>query len=73
MAVHHPRPRPIVSDDVEGSPAETVGEADDIRTGPIKIVGGYAFRLVAEIIATLIGNNDPETGRANLPMWFRRP
>ena len=54
---------PIVSDDGEFSLAETVGEADDIRTGPIKIVGGYAFRLVAEIVATLIGNDDPETGR----------
>ena len=52
-----------MSDDGEFSLAETVGEADDIRTGPIKIVGGYAFRLVAEIVATLSRNNDPETGR----------
>ena len=42
---------------------ETLGEADDIRTDVIKIVGGYAFRLVAEIIPPLIRNNDPKTSR----------
>ena len=66
MARRRPPPygrAPIVSDDVEGSPAETVGKTDDIRTGPIKIIGGYAFRLVTEIVTTLIGNNDAETGR----------
>jgi hypothetical protein len=42
---------------------EAIREAEDIRTELIKVVGGDAFRLVAEIIAPLIRSNDPKTRR----------